>query len=200
MCSGVSIYSSQSHPRHFEEEGDSRSSLLRWVRVWELISWTNSWMCQVDGRLLANQSLKPRQWGGRWASGSLGLAWLGCRARQVGCSPPTPSSRHSSCPSQAVPQAGDSPSPSRVPRRTGVRFLGQGLAQGPGRVEDRQAEGGQHSKRSFLLSLSFPSFLLLKNKIISLISHDLENWPESCVWLLNGLWLFPAGDVEPSVT
>lgn len=56
---------------------------------------------------------------------------------------------------------------------------------------------GQSLPSLFLL------FFLKKKKKISNkqpISHDLEKWPESRVWLQNVLWPFPAKDVKPPVT
>lgn len=51
----------------------------------------------------------------------------------------------------------------------------------------------------FFFSLSFV-LKKKKKKEKSQISHDLEKWPESCVWLRNILWPFPARDVKPLVT
>lgn len=103
--------------------------------------------------------------------------------------PSTPSSRHSSCPSRAAPQAGDPPAPSGILRRTGARVLGRVWTRGGG-VEDRQTAWGQHSRRSpssLFLSLLFCLKKPKQQKTkMSLISHNLKSWPESRVWFRNG--------------
>lgn len=87
--------------------GSSRSSFLRWTRLWGRGRHTSSWTCRTDGWLLENQFSEASQWGGQAGLGELqGRMGRGSVPSQRRAAPQLCRPCHLTLPlQQAVPQA-----------------------------------------------------------------------------------------------